>query len=134
MELTLNLAWLMLTALMCALWVRYVPLKGAGNGYLNRRTQFVALALVLLILFPVISVTDDLVLAQNPAETDSLQRRAHAAENAHSALHPAIDMALQAIAESASESAQFFRRGHLPALKAMAPATGPIQNRPPPVA
>ena len=37
--------------------------------------QLVALLLLIVVLFPVISVTNDLMAAQNPAETDSVQRR-----------------------------------------------------------
>ena len=132
MELTLNLAWMILTALMCAMWVRYAPLKGPGG--VDRRTQIVALALVLLILFPVISETDDIVMAQNPAETDSLQRKGHAVENAQNPLHPVAKMIMPVIAESASESSQIIQQGHLRALKAMVPAMGRIQSRPPPAA
>jgi hypothetical protein len=119
----------MLTALMCALWLHYAPLKGAG-----RRTQIVALALMLLILFPVISVTDDLITAQNPAETVTLLRKGQAVETAHSALHPVPNFILPAIAEPVSESRQWIQQGHLPALAAMVPAMGTIQNRPPPAA
>ena len=129
MELTLNLTWLVLTALMCGLWVRYAPLKGA-----SWRAQVVALALVLLILFPVISVTDDLIFAQNPAETDSLQRKGQAVENANGAPHPVLSFILSTIAEPVSESAKFMQQGQLPVLKAMVPAMGSIQNRPPPAA
>ena len=129
MELSLNLAWMVLTAIMCGLWMRYAPLKGA-----SRRTQFAALALVLLILFPVISVTDDIVTAQNPAETDCLQRKNHAVEDAHHVLHPIADMILPMIAALSPESCQFIQLSYLPPPTAMVYAMNRIQNRPPPVA
>jgi len=72
MELALNLAWAFLAAVMVCLWLRRAPRSG-----IDRRLQFVALAVLLLILFPVISVTDDLQAAQNPAEADCLVRRNH---------------------------------------------------------
>jgi hypothetical protein len=50
--------------------VAALPAAGA-----TRRTQMVALAVLILILFPVISVTDDLQAIQNPAEVDSCLRR-----------------------------------------------------------
>lgn len=127
MELALNLAWMMLTALMCGLWMRYAPVKGV-----DRRTQFVALALVLLILFPVISVTDDIVMAQNPAETDYCQRKDHAVENAHVTLHPVAAAILPVITAVSSESSQLIQQGHLPALAATVRGMDRIQSRPPP--
>ena len=70
MEILLNSVWaLVVTAIVC-LWVRF----GEGtNG--DRRTSFIAMAMLVVILFPVISVSDDLWSIQNPAETDSCQRR-----------------------------------------------------------
>ena len=72
MELVLNLAWAFLASIMVGLWLRLAVRTGV-----NLRMQFVALAVLLLILFPVISVTDDLQVAQNPAEADCLVRRDH---------------------------------------------------------
>ena len=54
MEIILNLAWIFLAAVIMWLWLRYAPCEGA-----SRRTQVAALAMLIVILFPVISVTDD---------------------------------------------------------------------------
>ncbi|MGB8259679.1 MAG: hypothetical protein WCE75_04990 [Terracidiphilus sp.] len=80
MELALNLAWLLLAAAMLELWA--VVSARAG-----RRTalQLAALAVVLVILFPVISVTDDLQAAQCAAETECCARRDHAGCAHHAA-------------------------------------------------
>jgi len=83
MELVLNFAWVLLAAFMLSLWLQLAP---CAHG--DRRMQLVALAVLLLILFPVISVTDDLQAMQNPAETDCCQRRSHACAAPHS-LFPA---------------------------------------------
>jgi len=72
MEFFLNFAWMLLAALMFCLWLCFAPRTGV-----NPRLQFLALVVLLLILFPVISVTDDLQAAQNPAEADCLVRRDH---------------------------------------------------------
>ena len=70
MEILLNSVWaLVVTAIVC-LWVRFGE---RTNG--DRRTPFVAMAMLIVILFPVISVSDDLWSIQNPAETDTCQRR-----------------------------------------------------------
>jgi hypothetical protein len=65
MELTLNLSWAFVAAWMIFVWVRKAPRTAMDRG-----AQFVALAVVILMLLPVISVTDDLIAAQNPAEFD----------------------------------------------------------------
>jgi hypothetical protein len=127
MELVLNLAWMLLATLTCWLWVSYAPRKGA-----DRRTQLVALALVILILFPVISVTDDLQMAQNPAETDCCQRKDHVHVNHHPMLHPVPEFALPSIAAIPSGSTDFALPDNLTAPQAKVPALGSIQNRPPP--
>jgi hypothetical protein len=82
MELALNLVWAMLAAVMIRLWVGHAKREGA-----NRLGQCIALALILSILFPVISVTDDLQLLQNPAESDIYNpctRRDHAVASQYS--------------------------------------------------
>jgi len=72
METILNLAGALLAGVLMCLWVRYAPRRGA-----SRRTQVAALAMLILILFPVISVTDDLQAAQNPADVAVYLRRGH---------------------------------------------------------
>ncbi len=71
MEIFLNLVWLGLSLAFTAWWVAAVR---------NRRSDLrwstvVAVALLLLLLFPVISITDDLVAMSAPAETEHALRR-----------------------------------------------------------
>lgn len=129
MELVLNLAWALLAAMMVCLWTRLSP-----RTRVNKPMQFVALAVLLLILFPVVSVTDDLQAAQNPAEADCLVRRDHACSTPHSILPhvaalplPIFDGLSFGVRRVAAPGASLVRGpGH--------PALGPIQNRPPPLA
>lgn len=72
MESFLNLVWVVLALTMVALWLRHARRDGCG-----RRMQVVSLAVLLLILLPAISMTDDLIAAQNPAEIDCCLRRGH---------------------------------------------------------
>src|ERR1700677_1553897 len=92
MELLLNLAWVLLATLMFYLWLRFAPLRGV-----RPQLQFVALAVLLLILFPVISVSDDLQAVQNPAEADCLVRRDHG-PTLHTILTPIAALPLLAVA------------------------------------
>jgi hypothetical protein len=129
MELVLNLAWMVMATLMYWLWTHYAPHKGA-----DRRTQLVALALVILIMFPVISVTDDMMMAQSPAETNCCQRKDYACANAHSTLHPIADAILPFFAELSSDSFHFAILGALLVPVVKVPAMDSIQSRPPPAA
>ena len=128
MELALNLVWVMLAVWMSWLWLRTSARPG------NMRFQIVALALLLLILFPVISVTDDLQALQNPAETDACLRRDHTPASSHAAFHAGPPLL------PAAPGSLFFgaRRIAVAAIRIApslaSPALAPIQNRPPPTA
>ena len=81
MELTLNLVWLVLAVLLVKHWLSHT-----ARGRARTLTHIAALGMLILILFPVISVTDDLVAAQNPAELDCCVRRIDADFCTHSNL------------------------------------------------
>src|SRR5580692_9876197 len=85
MELALNLEWIAMAAAMCWLWVHHARREGWG-----RKTQFVSLGLVLVIMFAVITMYDDMAMAQNPAETRCFQREDDSGAHAHAPLHPAV--------------------------------------------
>ncbi|MGA2675081.1 MAG: hypothetical protein ABSE99_17840 [Terracidiphilus sp.] len=129
MELILNLAGLFVAMALVGLWLRWAPRAGV-----DRRTQIVALALLILILFPVISVTDDLLAAQNPAETDSCVRRDHMVANANSTFPAAATLPEPLLAELPFGFLRFAAPGALPAPVMASPALAPIENRPPPTA
>ncbi|MGA2539046.1 MAG: hypothetical protein ABSF53_23770 [Terracidiphilus sp.] len=127
MEPVLNLLWVLLTALMFGLWVRFGPRTGS-----NKRNQCVALVFVVLLLFPVISVTDDLQATLNPAEADSWSRCDHACAAPHSI---PTSFAAPPVREFAGLSFHVLRMASAEALLSPAmdrPALDPIQNLPPP--
>jgi hypothetical protein len=69
MELTLNLVWAIMAASSCALLFRRLANCAAENARGLRRGQCIfALTCILAILFPVISLTDDLLEMQATAE------------------------------------------------------------------
>lgn len=127
MELALNLSWAVLTALMLWIWLR-----NAASGDTGRWPQFVALVIVILILLPVISVTDDLMMAQNSPETEYFQRKSQFREIACPTHYPTAvptpPLGAQPIAGISwcGAPANFV----VPVLKV--PVTSSIQNRPPP--
>ena len=119
---------------MFCLWVRFAPRTGPNRRNLDRRRQFVALALLLLILFPVISVTDDLQAIQNAVETDSSLRRDHIAVNPHSISPAVVALPLPVFAELSLGAPRLAATRSLPVPMIDHPALTPIQNRPPPTA
>ena len=134
METFLNLAWGLLAALMVCLWPRFAPRTGPDERMKDRRVQFVALAVLLLILFPVISVTDDLQATQNPAETDSSLRKDHIAVSPHSILPAVAALPLGIFAGLLSGLPRFTGTRNLPVPAIDYPALASIQSRPPPAA
>jgi hypothetical protein len=121
--------WVGLAALMFWLWMSRATREGA-----SLRTQLVALAVVILIMLPVISMTDDLIAAQNPAETDSCQRKDHVCATAHPETHTIVDLMLPVYAEHTSCTSGFVAQSNLPAPPIMIQAIYSIQSRPPPAA
>ena len=132
MELFLNLASAFVAVLLACLWLRLAPRGQKGCATLG--TQLVALALLILIVFPVISVTDDLLAAENPADTDSVQRRDHELFTLSTALR---QIACAAVPQAAEMPAATWSRLVAPAPRASLPAAPfleSIENRPPPTA
>ena len=125
----LNLEWVVLASLMCWLWVRHARREGPG-----RKVQFIALALVLANMFVVISIYDDMAMAQNPAETRCFQREDDLGAHAHTPFHPAVATTPALAAELPFNTIRSTVPDgfHVPALKV--PALSSIRTRHPPAA
>ena len=96
--------------------------------------RLVALALLVLILFPVISVTDDLMAVQNPAETDSSLRRDHLLPRVNSTFLATAGAPEALFAEQTSGCLRLAAPGASLTHILISPAMSPIENRPPPAA
>jgi len=97
----------------------------------------IALAVVILILLPAISMTDDLIAAQNPAECDCSAysaRRDHVGSNPHSIVPAAAALPAPTFAGLSFAFVHLATPSNLPAPLVDHLALGPIQNRPPPAA
>jgi hypothetical protein len=127
MELALNLEWMALAAAMCWLWVHHARREGRG-----RSTQFVSLALVLFMMFVVITMYDDMAMAKNPAETRCFQREDDLGALAHAPLHPVVASIPTHAAELPFNTFRFAVPGSLLVPTVKVPALSSIQNRPPP--
>jgi hypothetical protein len=129
MELVLNLGWGFLGALLFCLWLGFGP-----RAHVDRRMQFAALAVLVLVLFPVISMTDDVLAAQNPAEADCCLRRDHVVSAAHSIFPAAATPPPPLFADLPFGFIRVAAPRAFPAPAVDHPGLRTIQNRPPPAA
>lgn len=83
MEIALNLAWALCSLTMVWYWMR----NNASNP-VPRGAQAMALGMVVLLLLPVISLSDDLMTMQGPAETDTCVRRTLHPDEGHPPVVP----------------------------------------------
>ena len=129
MELLLNLTWALLALANVCLWLRFEK-----RSQQQRRSPLVALAMLIIILFPVVSVSDDLWSIQNPAEADTYVRRTLHATNPQS-IFPSV----AALPEPAFHGINFtfldFKTPILrPVIHTADPFLASTQNLPPPIA
>ena len=129
MELFLNSAWAVIAMVIVFLWLRL-----GRRAKVETHLSLVALVMLIVILFPAISVSDDLWSLHNPAETDTYQRRDHLGSCPHS-IFPVISALPVTAAAELSFGFHGFVAPLSPAMVAVEnPALAPIQNRPPPSA
>jgi len=83
MEIVLNIAWAI-----CSLGLIWFWFRSSASNRVPRKTQVLALAMVVLLLLPVISLSDDLMAMQGPAETDTAMRRASHSDEGHPPVVP----------------------------------------------
>lgn len=128
MEVFLNIAWAIVALFLLELRRRTEKRAGA-----QRRNSLIALAMLLVILFPVISVSDDLWSIQYPAETDTALRRNQLDAGSHSFL-----TAIALPAPEFQDGLEFPWVHNIvapfPAPRAASPVFAFILNRPPPSA
>ena len=129
METILNLTWLILAFVLVRLWLSHAPQDGA-----SRRMQVAALAMLIVILFPVISITDDLWSIQYAAETNTSLRREYLASNPHS-IFPAVAAPPEiTVADTGVACRRLETPLQSPMIAINKPGLDPIENRPPPAA
>jgi hypothetical protein len=130
MELLLNLTWLLIAGGIVCLWIR-----GGDPESPHRRGQFIALVMLIGILFPVISVSDDLLAIQSANEANSSERRDHLVpSNTHSVQPMPAVLTLAPYAGPRFGFLRFVAPGLLPVQKPESSELASISNRPPPAA
>ncbi len=130
MESFLNIAWASVAALLVCLWLRFGERDGS-----ERRRQIIAVAVLIAILLPVISVSDDLLAMQKATETDTCQRRdQYLASNAHTVL-PFVAVLSPALFDGLPLGfIRYVAPSALPTTSLLRPECAALQNRPPPAA
>lgn len=130
MELFLNLAWLLVAGALVYLWV-----DGGGRGNSNWRSQLIVIALLIAILFPVISMSDDLLAVQNTFEADNYLRRDHLVAPNGGPILPGLAIITAVIfAGFGFGFMGFATPSQLAVVKPQHPEITTICNRPPPTA
>jgi hypothetical protein len=127
MEPLFNFVWALVALASVCFW-----LKQGRRSSADGRSSLVGLVMLVVILFPVISVSDDLWSLQNPAESDTCQRRDHSDGCSHSHFPAAA-----ALPEPIRiEMDLGFQRLEAPLQAELAPFENPtlgfVENRPPP--
>jgi hypothetical protein len=129
MELALNLVWLFAAAALVCFW------KVQQHRRTGRRLlELVSIAALIFILFPIISVTDDLQIAQSFVETDTTVRRGHDGVQPFS-IFPAASALPEASFQLAAQNPGFAQAvSALPAPVLLTMVLAERYNRPPPAA
>src|SRR5215469_14853472 len=130
MELFLNLAWLHLAGALLYLW-----LQGNVRTKADVGKQFIAIVVLIAILFPVVSMSDDLLAVQNAFEADNYPPRDHLVPANNPPVQPALIMIAAVIFAGLGFG---FGRFTVPDLVPLPQPEHPqlvsIGNRPPPLA
>jgi hypothetical protein len=131
-ELFLNIIWFATSLLLVTWWIRLARRERTRDEV----SAMIALALLLVLLFPVISMTDDLVAINNSAEAEHMMRRYEAplSQIVFCGLENAVAVFLMAMVIIASSGMCFTRvRPQAFAAKLLAGFVRASGVRPPPV-
>jgi hypothetical protein len=128
-EIILNLAWALVAIGAICIWQRTETRVGR-----ERHLPFIALVMLIVILFPVISVSDDLWSIQNPAETDTLQRRDQLEPCTHFLLLPVATLCETVLAQPDPRPQRLTATLRVPLPVVTLYTSHQLANRPPPTA
>jgi hypothetical protein len=133
-ELFSNLLWLAISSLLIGFWLRHRNRWTDDSLRSGIVLQLIALALLIVVLLPVVSITDDLQACAMPAESEHLSRRSDLQTIADLSLHSFTALVAVIIPFSVPQRTQILARLSLPA-RSQSPCTGYLcimGIRPPP--
>jgi uncharacterized membrane protein len=136
LEAFFNLLWLGLSFALLGFWFWSQRRWADASLRTSTRMQVMALAILIVILLPVVSLTDDLQACTAPAEAEHLTRRGDLQAHADSPLHTASIVVATLL--SVHQASGFKTLAHLsPAIEIVTSSEGYLSivgNRPPPLA
>jgi hypothetical protein len=135
-EIFFNLLWLALSSLLLGFWLFYRRRSSDESLHSSAGVQFIALALLIVVLLPVVSLTDDLQACTMPAESEHLSRRGDFQAIADFTLHTVSVAIAESVSFDTTPTAQTFAWLSLPA-ENETPSAGYLRilgTRPPPAA
>lgn len=136
MEIFSNLLWLALSSLFLGFWLFHRHSWADESLRSSAGVQFIALALLIVVLLPVVSLTDDLRACTMPAESEHLSRRSDFQSIADFTLNTASVVIAGSFSFDITTNSQTFARLTMPA-EIETPFAGYLRilgNRPPPAA
>jgi hypothetical protein len=135
MELFLNIACFVLSASLAIFWIKGLSNDPVGSNQLDRKLQLVALAMLIIILFPAISMTDDM-RAMSTADIERVTRSADLLPNSDQPADVVVPPDTELFSSRHLFNMQTFARIEL-SIENVRPQGGSIRemaNRPPPFA
>jgi hypothetical protein len=135
MEVFLNIACFVLSASLAIFWIKGLSNDPVGSNQLDRKLQLVALAMLIIILFPAISMTDDM-RAMSTADIERVTRSADLLPNSDQPADVVVPPDTELFSSRHLSNMQTFARIEL-SIENVRPQGGSIRemaNRPPPFA
>lgn len=128
-EIALNLIWCLLVAAGFAVWLRLGRRKST-----SRCIQFIAICSLAFILFPVISLTDDLWAMHNPAEVDTSLRRSDTTAHLRMIVPEMPSVRTEELTVTPAVITAYIQVAEFAPCFFAEPLRGPLFSRPPPAA
>ena len=134
MELFLNIAWVVLSTSLALLWIKRSHNVSDGSRQQDWKVQLLALAMLILILLPVISMTDD-IQAMSAAEIEHVMRRADLLPSTDQPVDPVVplDANLLPGKHPCNLRAFAYVELYIPNIRPQAGSIRQMANRPPPL-
>ena len=127
MELFFNFAWAFVAMASVFLWAKY------GRRALRcGHSPLIGLSMLVVLLFPAISMSDDLWSLRHPAETDICQRREHRDSASLAQFQIPAVLPNPIGLELNFQFGRIDQPRRVESAAVAAPALGPLANRPPP--
>ena len=138
METLLNCVWLVLSLSLLTAWIAHVSSiqPSVEQNLPSRRLQFIAIVVLVLLLFPVISLTDDLAMCAATRDTEQALRLHELCDGSHPqpAMLPSVLAWMDTIHSLLSIGTHRTLEQDAQLLTLQEGARFPVDSRPPPFA